>query len=63
MITIKEAYKTGATYIKRTESAKRVYRVEGYCRANKAYTCVAFDDTNAVIYIKGEKPVFVDFEF
>ena len=63
MITIKQAYKTGETYIKRTESAKRVYKITGYCRLNRAYECVAFDDINAVVYIKGDKPVFIDFEF
>lgn len=63
MLTIRQAFQAGQTYIKRTQNAKRIYLITGYCKMNKAYECQAFDDISAVIYLKADKPVFIDFEF
>lgn len=50
-------------YIKRTETAQTVYVRGDYIRERKAFECYAFDDICKVIYIKADKPVYVDFTF
>jgi hypothetical protein len=50
-------------YIKRKETAHKVYQANGYCKLNRAYE---FNDTNDIsnaIYIKGDKPVFTGFTY
>lgn len=50
-------------YIKRTETARTVYVRGEYIRKRDAFACHAFDDFCKVIYIKADKPVYVDFTF
>ncbi|CAB4140136.1 hypothetical protein UFOVP405_17 [uncultured Caudovirales phage] len=54
---------TNGEYIKRTETAKTVYVRGEYVRERKAFACYAFDDISKVIYIKADKPVYLDFTF
>lgn len=57
-----KAVKNGE-YIKRSADAKRVYIRGQYCRANRAYECMAADDINKTIYIKPEKIIFFGFTY
>ncbi len=50
-------------FFKRKESAKKVYEKSVYCRENKKYECVNFDDINDFIYLKKGTKVFVNFDF
>ena len=50
-------------FIKRSETAKRVYIKGDYDRATKSFSCIAYDDINQEIFIKANKNVFYDFEF
>ena len=50
-------------YIKRKQDAKKVYIRGEYCRISKAYSCTDADDINREIFIKGDKLVFVGFEY
>lgn len=50
-------------FIKRTETAQRVYIKGDYDRATKTYSCIAYDDINQEIFIKADKVVFYGFTF
>lgn len=60
-VTIKQA-KHG-DYIKRKPDAKTVYIRLDYDRTTKTYCLQDFEDINRFIYLKGNKPVFVGFDF
>jgi hypothetical protein len=50
-------------YIKRKETAHKVYQANGYCRLNRAYEFTDATDISNAIYIKGDKPVFTGFTY
>lgn len=50
-------------FIKRTETAQRVYIKGDYDRATKSFSCIAYDDINQEIFIKANKEVFYGFTF
>jgi hypothetical protein len=50
-------------FFKRKETSKKVYLTKGYCRINKAYEAVNWDDISDSIYLKKGKQVFTNFEF
>ena len=50
-------------YFKRTPDAKKVYIRGDYDRATKKFSATDFDDCCHEIFIRADKPVFVDFEF
>ena len=50
-------------FIKRTETAQRVYIKGDYDRATKSFSCIAYDDINQEIFIKADKVVFYGFTF
>ena len=55
-----KSVKTGE-YFKRKLDAKTVYVRGGYDRATKTFECHDAEDINRTIFIKADKPVFVDF--
>ena len=64
-MTIKEL-KKGEWFTRKPidEPTERQVYVRGeYVRDIKKYECWHWDDTNAVIYLKGETPAYVDFTF
>lgn len=50
-------------FIKRKPDAKKVYTRGEYDRAEKRFTCDDWDDISRAVYLKGNTPVFVDFDF
>jgi len=50
-------------YFKRTETASVVYVRGDYAREEKKFESSDFNDVNKFIYIKGDKEVFVGFDF
>jgi hypothetical protein len=50
-------------FFKLKETSKKVYLTKGYCRINKAYEAVNWDDISDSIYLKKGKKVFIGFEF
>tara|TARA_R110002020_G_scaffold461532_1_gene680477 strand:+ start:251 stop:496 length:246 start_codon:yes stop_codon:yes gene_type:complete len=58
------------TFFKRSETTDKVYIKDSYARGEdylgrklNKYECIDFDDTNHIIMIKGNKEVFINFEF
>lgn len=50
-------------FIKKKEGAKKTYTKGNYCRTNKGWECVSWDDISDFIYIKKGKAVYVGFDF
>jgi hypothetical protein len=50
-------------YVKRNSDAKKVYRMAGYCRFNKAYQLDDETDISRAIYVKGTVALFVGFTY
>lgn len=61
MKKVKELHK--GDFFKKSENGYTVYIRGEYCKELKKYSCVRFDDCNSEIFLKGDKEVFVDFEF
>jgi hypothetical protein len=54
---------TKDSFFKLKEASKKVYFTKAYCRINKAYEAVNWDDISDSIYLKKGKQVFTNFEF
>ena len=50
-------------YFKRAPDARTVYVRGDYDRATKKFSATDFNDHCREIFIRADKPVFVDFEF
>jgi hypothetical protein len=50
-------------YFKRTPDAKAVYVRGDYDRSTKKFSATDFHDCCREIFIRGDKQVFIDFEF
>lgn len=50
-------------FFKRKPDSQEVYVRGEYCREEKKYSCYKHDDTNSEIFLKGDKEVYVNFEF
>ena len=50
-------------YFKRSKDAKKVYVRGAYDRSEKDYSCYEFEDINKVIFLKGDKKVWIGFTF
>lgn len=50
-------------YIKRKQDARKVYKLAGYCRLNKAYQLDDCDDISRAIYVKKGTAVFAGFTY
>lgn len=48
---------------KRKSAAKAIYQKGHYDRGSKTYCCSDVEDMNREIFIKGDKEVFVEFEY
>ena len=55
--------KKNSMLFKLKETSKDVYYIDHYCRSQKKYCCCKFEDVNFSRYFKGDKKVFIDFEF
>jgi|TARA_R100000084_G_C4601430_1_gene123428 hypothetical protein len=55
--------KKNSMLFKLKETSKDVYFIDHYCRSQKKYCCCKFEDVNFSRYFKGDKKVFIDFEF
>lgn len=60
-MTVKELKK--GDYFKRNANSKSVLVKGDYIRSEKKYSCYYFDDVNKEIFLKGDKEIFIDFEF
>ena len=54
---------SGLTWFKRKQDAKNVYEIHSYNRSDKTYTCIDTEDISRCIFIKANKPVFINFEY
>lgn len=59
--TVKQAPK--GEYVKRTADTKKVYIRGDYDAGTKRYSLVDTEDMNREIFLKGNTPVFVGFEY
>ena len=59
MNTIKVQHAKGQL-IQRKESARKLYRVMGYCRITKRYQLDDMEDCGRAIYVKKDTLVWVD---
>ena len=50
-------------FVKRKPEAKKVYRVEGYCRTSRRWELVDCDDVNRCIYVKPGTLLFAGFTY
>tara|TARA_E500000331_G_scaffold332531_1_gene355802 strand:+ start:304 stop:519 length:216 start_codon:yes stop_codon:yes gene_type:complete len=50
-------------YFKLKPTSKDVYFIDHYCRSEKKYCCCKFDNVNIFRFLKGNREVFIDFEF
>jgi hypothetical protein len=54
---------TKGDYVKRKESSKKTYKLNGWCRINKRYELQDVEDINHVFYVKSYTPVYVGFTY
>jgi quinolinate synthase len=54
---------TKGDYVKRKPDAKKVYKLNGWCRINKAYELQDVEDISRCLYMKGLALVYVGFTY
>lgn len=50
-------------YFKKKATSKKIFRLDEFCRFNKAYQATDFEDCSNFIYLKKGTNIFVGFEF
>lgn len=50
-------------YVKRKADANRVWVRGDYCRSQKKFSLIAFDDANREMFVKPTTELFVGFDF
>ena len=63
LVPIRDLKGLNECYFKRSEFAKRIYKINYYDRSYRKYNVSPVDDMNSNLWIKPYKPVFIGFEY